>query len=66
MEMEEEATGAEEGEKEKVSVVVTPHVGRIEDKPNSWYSKFHLLVSGPRLPGRAQAHELGRVFFLGV
>ena len=45
MEMGEGEEG-EGGENEKFSVVVTPHVGRIEDRPNSWYSKFHLLVLG--------------------
>jgi len=44
MEMGEGEEGGGEGETS--SVVVTPHVGRIEDRPNSWYSKFHLLVLG--------------------
>ena len=48
MEMMEEDDDESEGGKngERVSVVVTPHVGRIEDRPNSWYSRFHLLVLG--------------------
>ena len=32
---------------ERVSgVVVTPHYGRIEDKPNEWYQQFHIIVLG--------------------
>ena len=27
-------------------VTVTPHVGRIEDKDNSWYQDFHIIVLG--------------------
>lgn len=27
-------------------VTVTPHVGRIEDKPLEWYSDFHIIVLG--------------------
>ena len=33
-------------EDDDCSVVVTPHVGRIEDKPLSWYARFHVLVLG--------------------
>ena len=42
----EEMDEGEEGEKDGFSVIVTPHVGRIEEKPNSWYGKFHILVLG--------------------
>lgn len=27
-------------------VAVTPHFARIEDKPNEWYQRFHIIVLG--------------------
>ena len=61
------AVGAAARIMERVAgILVTPHYGRIEDKPHAWYQQFHVIALGldsvearSHLANRARRRSMG-------